>query len=132
MIDDIGSKFLQELGSTDPIPPRGTLVQNLNESNGRLKSILGRFLKAELAEYADDSLAMGDNFIYTLLISSRKAANKAQPLADIIHSYLVNSVLTKSYSTMGQAELAAKHEAQTVSDAQVINKLLHTKLPPQA
>lgn len=130
VFDDIGSKFLQELQSVDPIPPKGTLLQSLNEANGRLVTILCRYLEADFRESADDSLTAGDNLTYRLVLSPRKAAGKTQPLADLIHSYLVNSVLTKSYTTMGQAELAAKHENQTVSDAQVISQLLHTKLPP--
>lgn len=130
VINDIGSKFLQELQSVDPIPPKGTLHQSLNEANGRLVTILGRYLEADFRESADDSLAVGDSLTYRLVLSPRKASGKAQPFADLIHSYLVNSVLTKSYTSMGQAELAAKHENQTVSDAQVISQLLRTKLPP--
>ncbi len=130
VINDIGSKFLQELQSVDPIPPKGTLIQSLNEANGRLATILGRYLEADFRDSADDSLAAGETLTYRLILSPRKAAGKAQPFADLIHSYLVNSVLTKCYTTMGQSELAAKHENQTVSDAQVISQLLHTKQPP--
>ena len=130
VINDIGSKFLLELQPTDPIPPKGTLVQCLNEANARLSAIMGRYAEPSFQDSADDSLAIGDNIVYKLLLSTRKASGKIQPLTDLIHSYLVNSVLTKSYSTMGQADLAAKHEAQTVSDAEVIGQLLHSKLPP--
>lgn len=130
VINDIGSRFLMELQPTDPIPPKGTLIQNLNEANARLHAIMGRYVEPSFQESADDSLAIGDNIVYKLLLSTRKASGKIQPLTDLIHSYLVNSALAKSYSTIGQADLAAKHEAQTVSDAEVIGQLLHSKLPP--
>ena len=35
VINDIGSKFLMELQPTDPIPPKGTLIQCLNEANAK-------------------------------------------------------------------------------------------------
>lgn len=130
VINDIGGKFLMELQSADPIPPKGTLIQCFNEAHARLTAILGRFIEPSYIEMADDSLAIGDNVVYKMNLSSRRAANKLQPLTDLFHSYMVNSVLAKSYSTMGQADLAAKHEAQTVSDAQVISQLLNSKIPP--
>ena len=39
VINDIGSKFLMELQPTDPIPPKGTLIQCLNEANARLCAV---------------------------------------------------------------------------------------------
>lgn len=130
IVDDIGGRFLMELKSADPIPPKGVVIQELNQANARLTAILGRFLEPCCLQCADDSLAIGDTLVYKLILSSRKSANKVQPMTDLIHSFLVNSVLAKSYSTMGQAELASLHEANSVSDAQVISQLLHSKTPP--
>lgn len=131
LIMDIGSKFMMELPSTDPVPPRGTVVQSINEANARLKAVIGRYL--ELAPYqegADDSLGHSDLMTYNLVLSTRKGSGKARPLADLFHSYLVNSALTKILSSMGQDELSGKHDAQAVSDATAINKLLKSKIPP--
>lgn len=130
VINDIGSKFLMELQSADPIPPKGTLIQSLNEANARLTAIIGRYLEVGYNESADDRLAIAEDIEYRFLLSPRRAANKIQPMTDLIHSYLVNSAMAKVYSTMGQSELATKHENQTVSDAQVINQLLHSKTAP--
>ena len=84
VINDIGSKFLQELQSADSIPPKGTLVQSLNEANARLTAIMGRYAEPSFQEYADDSLAVGDNIVYKLLLSAGKASGKIQPLTDLI------------------------------------------------
>lgn len=130
VINDIGGTFLQELQSEDPIPPKGKLVQSLNEADARLRAIVGRRLEIDFRDSADDSLAINDSIVYNFLVSTRRSVNKAEPLAALIHSYLVNSVLAKTYSTMGQADLAALHEAQSVSDAQVISQLINSKIPP--
>lgn len=130
VINDIGGTFLQELQTEDPIPPKGKLVQSLNEADARLRAIVGRRLEIDFRDSADNSLAINDSIVYKFLVSTRRSANKAEPLAALIHSYLVNSVLAKTYSTMGQADLAALHEAQSVSDAQVISQLINSKIPP--
>lgn len=130
VINDIGGTFLQELQTEDPIPPKGKLVQSLNEADARLRAIVGRRLEIDFRDSADDTLAINDSFVYNFLVSTRRSVNKVEPLATLIHSYLVNSVLAKTYSTMRQADLAAQHEAQSVSDAQVISQLINSKIPP--
>lgn len=130
IFNDVGSKFLQELQTTDPIPPRGTMIQNLNEANARLVLIIGRYLDPGCQWEADDSLATGERFLYHFLLTTRRGASKTQALADIIHSYLVNATLTKCYSIMNLKDLAATHDSQVSADAEVISQLLNSKLPP--
>ena len=127
---DIGAKYLQEMGDADPIPPKGTLIQSLNEANARLTAILGRFVELTYQEYADDSLAVGDCYVYKLLLSSRRASGKIQAITDLMHSYLVNAVLSKIYAISGHTEVAEMHEKMSVSDAGVITQMLHSKIPP--
>ena len=131
IIDDISAEFLMELGSTDAIPPKGKLIQSLNESNARLKVILNRYLDySDVNQTAEDSLGVEEEFVYNLWLSTRKGTNKAQSLADAVHAFLVNVTLTKAYSTMMMPELAKKHDEQAVADATLLNTLLNSKLPP--
>lgn len=121
---------MSESQALDSMPPKGMIIQSLNEAHGRLVSILGRFLDPSFNDSASDSLSAEESYVYELRLSLRKSSNKAKPMADLIHSYMVNSALTKLYSSMSQAELAGKHDAQATSDAQVIDQMLHSKLPP--
>lgn len=128
--EDIGAKFLQEMGTKEPIPPKGTLIQGLNEANARLTAILGRFIELNYQEYADDSLAIGDRYVYKLILSSRRASGKIQPIADLMHSFLVNSVLSKVYAVSSHTEVAQLHEQMSIADAKAITQMLHSKIPP--
>lgn len=131
LVDDIGSKFMMETGSVDALPPRGTVIQSINESNARLTALCGRFLNFMYDEIADDELGIIDASIrYEFVLSPRKAVGKARPLADSLHSYIVNASLCKILSSMSLADLASKHEAQSVADSNVITQLLKSKIPP--
>ena len=127
--EDIGAKFLQEMGTKEPIPPKGTLIQGLNEANARLTAVLGRFIELNYQEYADDSLAIGDRYVYKLLLSSRRASGKVQSIADLMHSFL-NSVLSKVYTISSHTEVAQLHEQMSIADAKAITQMLHSKIPP--
>ena len=132
IIDDVGAHFLLELKSDDPIPPKGILLQSLREACARLRPVFGRFLEPDYEDAASDDLGTPESYItFSLRFSPRREAGKAQAMADIIHSYLVNSVLTKCYSEMSLMELAAKHETQSVSDAQALSLMVNTKIPPR-
>lgn len=131
LVNNIGAVWMMETQSTDPTPvPEGLLVQAINEANARLTSILSRFTISVLQDALDDSLSNPDVYCYSLSISPRRAAGKEQAFTDIIHSYLVNSVLAKATTQHNLTELGAKHEQMAVSDAQTLNLLLRTKQPP--
>lgn len=133
VIDDVSSHFLQELKSADSMPPKGTIVQALKEANARLRTVVGRYVEItnkDITELADDSLTLDENLVYNFRLSPRRAATKLQAITDMMHSYLVNSILTKSYGAMGETDFATLHDNQTVADAKVIQQLMRTKLPP--
>lgn len=129
LIDDIGARFLMETGSPDPIPARGIVVQSLNEADAKLRNICGRYLAPVVDICAGDELTKADAFMYNLILSPRKASGKVQAFADTMHSYMVNAALAKIFSSMN-ADLAKKHDEQTVSDAMVLDNLFHSKIPP--
>lgn len=130
VVDDAGAVYLMESGSSDPIPPKGKLIQSLNEANGRLMLMLERFLSTGCQPSAEDSQGVCETLRYELRFSPRRAAGKAQSLADQMHAFLVEATLAKCYASMGLAEQAARHDAQAVSAAEVIRQLIHSKIPP--
>lgn len=127
--DDVDGVYLNETGANDDMPQKGYIQQYFNEATARMVLILGRYYMPMEMVDVDDTLAVGEAVCFEIALPSRKAAGKSQAFADLIHSFMVNSILTKIYSNRGQADLAQKHEAQTVSDADAINVLLHTKRP---
>lgn len=131
VINDLGAEFLMESGSTDPIPPKGKLLQSLNEINGRLTLILGRYLGCFRECLTEDSMGVNEAYVYDMLFTQRRAANKMQPLTDQIHSFLVEATLAKTYSDMGLSELATKHDGQAKSVGEVIRQLINSKIPPR-
>lgn len=124
-----------ELQDKHPIPPRGVLIQSLNEANGRIRTVLGRYMTMpagtnnERDQLADNSLRESAEYVYTLRLSPRKGNGKAQAITDLLHSYMVNAALTRIFSSVN-VDLSARHEAQTAADVQSITSLLHQKLPP--
>lgn len=131
IIDDVGAHFLLELKSNDPIPPKGILLQSLREACARLRPVFGRFLEPGYEDTASDDLGIPQSYItFSLRFSPRRAAGKVQAMTDLVHSFLVNSVLTKCYSEMSLMDLAAKHETQSVSDAQALSLMINSKMPP--
>lgn len=129
IINDIGAKYLSE-GGASARPPKGLLAQAINESFGRLKLLYGRFLRPGLEDYASDNLSLSHTLTIELDMSSRRASGKAQSLADLSHSFLVNASLSKLYVTSKNPELGEMHDKLSVGDAQAITKLVNSKTAP--
>lgn len=130
LIDAIGAKYMMEQESSDAIPPMGEMVQTINESNGKLINLISRYLVSSYPTGSDNLMVETDQYCYTLELSPRRAAGKTQAFADAMHSYLVNEVLAKVYSTEAKLDLSKKHSDQASVDASLILQLLHTKQPP--
>lgn len=132
ILSDIEGKMLQEGVNVDALPPKGTVVQSLNEANALLMSAIGRFVEPVYAEGADDSLGVSDRFVYRLILSPRRSVGKTQALTDFFHLFLVETVIAKCYTNSGAGDLAAKHNNDATAAVQSIVQLLHSKIPPMA
>lgn len=131
LIQNIGAKYLMETGSNEPIPPKGILVQSVDEACAKLTALCGRFLKPSASKNADDTLGVGDEYVFHFDMSERRAANKSDALAMLMHSYIVNAALAKLLATTAAlANTAQVHDSQALADAQSIDQLLRSKLPP--
>ena len=130
VIGDLSAKFLQDLGTTDPVPPRGMLLQAMNEVLVSLRLMCSRFLRPSYDLVADDSLSSADAFVFSFTMGARRMAGKAQSLADAIHSYLVNATLGKVYADSNNTDMAQKRATLAQGDGQLILSLLNSKIPP--
>ncbi len=129
LVQDIGAKYLMETNSSEPIPPKGLLVQCIDEACARIVTFCGRFLEPAVEQNSDDKMGMGNVYVFRFDMSERRAANKARTMAMLMHSYVVNASLAKIFASLNTT-LANIHDTQSVADAQSINQLLRSKLPP--
>lgn len=103
----------------------------LLEANGDLKDICARWLSPDMEPISDDSLGLPEFFVYTFLMTPRRAANKGEALTQRMHEFLVSSTLERYYTTALIPDLA---KVYTESTRDVIDNLvntLHFKLPPR-
>lgn len=70
------------------------------------------------------------SFYFELDLSSRRETGKEESLATLFRSLTVNLILNKYFASKNLAELAAKYDAQALTDVQSLAKLLYEKLPP--
>lgn len=130
LLDDLGGQFLGECQTLEPIPPKGQLIQFVNEAYASLTTLLYRFLIPNDDAKADDSLVIDEAYYFNLALTPRRGHGKMSQIADAIHSYLINASLGKYYLVNNLAELSNKRNAMAGNDIQTLNGLLRSKYPP--
>lgn len=130
LLDDLGGQFLGECNTTDPIPPKGQLIQFLNEAYASLTTLLYRFLIPNDETKADDSLVIDEAYYFNLALTPRRGNGKMSQIADVLHSYLINAALGKYYLVNNLVELSNKRNTMAGNDLQTLNGLLRSKYPP--
>ncbi|MBR4404926.1 MAG: hypothetical protein IKW84_08960 [Bacteroidaceae bacterium] len=98
-----------------------------------LTRMLQRYLNVDDTAQADNTLdgRVGQQLVWELDMSDRRASNKAQPLADACHDYLVHYTLARYYKSVNAGELSNTHSLQTADAAGEIEGLLFSKTPPR-
>ena len=98
-----------------------------------LTRMLQRYLVDSVSQEADNTLdgRVGSQLEWELEMSDRRASNKAQPLADACHDYLVHYTLARYYKSVNAGELSNTHSLQTADAAREIEGLLYSKTPPK-
>ncbi len=102
-----------------------------------VSSALTRMLKRHLvdsdSQEADNTLdgRVGSQLEWELDMSERRASNKAQPLTDACHDYMVHYTLARYYKSVNAGELSNTHSLQTADAAREIEGLLYSKTPPK-
>lgn len=126
-ITGIEARYNAEAG-TDRLELINRLFADVDSS---LRSVCSRFLAEDYTKTATDIPDSGkaDTLPYIFDLSPRRADGKAQ-LAELIHSYLVDSILGRFYVAVGQGEFAANHAKLGGEKAQEILSYLYTKQAP--
>ena len=98
-----------------------------------LTRMLQRYLVDNDTDAADNTLEgrVGEQLEWELDMSERRASNKAQPLTDACHDYLVHYTLVRYYKSVNAGELSNTHSLQTADAAREIEGLLYSKTPPK-
>lgn len=98
-----------------------------------LTRMLQRYLVDSDSQEADNTLdgSVGSQLEWELDMSERRASNKAQPLADACHDYMVHYTLARYYKSVNAGELSNTHSLQTADVAREIEGLLYSKTPPK-
>ncbi len=130
LFDDLGGQYLEESKTLDPLPPKGQLMQFVNEAYASLTALLYRFLTPNDETRADDSLLIEEAYYFNLALTSRRGNGKMSQIADAIHSYMINAALGKYYLVNNLVELSNKRNTMAANDLQVLNGLLRSKYPP--
>lgn len=98
-----------------------------------LTRMLQRYLVDSDSQEADNTLdgRVGSQLEWELYMSERRASNKAQPLTDACHDYMVHYTLARYYKSVNAGELSNSHSLQTADAAREIEGLLYSKTPPK-
>ena len=103
----------------------------LDEAATDLRGEIARFLAVDQTPSSNNALPTVSAYVYDLNLSSRRSSSKADALKNAFESYVVVRSLAKFHRSVGQAELSSMYESQALAQAQSINNLLYSKLPPQ-
>lgn len=97
-----------------------------------LTRMLQRYLTHDDTGTADDTLdgRVGEQLVWNLNVSERRASNLAQPLTDACHDYLVHYALSRYYKSAAADELSNTHSLLTADASNEITALLYSKTPP--
>lgn len=101
-----------------------------------LTRMLQRYLVDDDTDTADNTLdgrvdEQDEQLEWELEMSDRRASNKAQPLTDACHDYMVHYTLARYYKSVNAGELSNTHSLQTADAAREIEGLLFSKTPPR-
>lgn len=90
-----------------------------------------RFIVEAMAAEADNWRVMPSSYTYDLALSERRAINKAEPLAAVMHAFVVAYTLAKFYSSVSQGGLSNAYSLQAVELGNQLDEMLYTKQPPR-
>lgn len=126
VITDAEARYKAEAGTekTDEIE------RDLITSTSILYASIGRFLCGNLTPYADNGAGLPETLVYEFTFSERRLDGKAQPLADAIHAFLVDSTLGLFYNSVSASDLAVKRSGMAQADLQLVERLVYTKKQP--
>ena len=124
---DPAARYLAELGTEK----EQEASQCINDASAEVVALLRPLLSGSVDTTGTDTFDDSSDIVFTLDVTSRKAAGLGSPLAKAIHAYIVDSAMAKYYISVAQGSLAQAHNARLASEITVINELCYRKQDPK-
>ena len=125
-IADVEARYRAEAGHHKD----DELLRSMTEVTSRLAKLVRRYLNSFFQNGAENNVNIPEAYVYDLDFSPRRSAGKAQPLADLMHSYVVHYTLAKFYATVSQGDLSNVHSMLAQDAGNEIEALIYDKKPP--
>lgn len=126
-VADPAARYKAEAG-TEKLPE---LKRLLVEANAEVYIGLRDYLVDDGDMEANNIVELGDYFVYQFIYSDRRFAGKAQALADAIHAFLVDRVLSDFYISVSIPNLSQARKVQAEKDWSALMSLIRTKKIPR-
>ncbi len=125
-ISDVEARYRVEAGTHKTEELRRCLL----EVSSTLTRRVSRYLVDYYRQLADNNLHLPETLVYDFDFSERRMINKAQPLSDAMHAFIVHYALAKYYATVNHTELSNKHSTLTQDASAALDEIIYTKRPP--
>lgn len=126
-IADPEARYRAEAGTE-----KETLIKScICDGAAKLTHRLARFLSSGYTRSISNEPEWKEQFVYSLDLSERRMANKAEPIMSEMQNFIIHYALAKFYSTVSQSDLSNKHSLITNDAAINLDNLIYTKLPPR-
>ena len=126
-IENVDARYRAEAGSEK----MDDIYRCIFDAAKRLGSRCFRFLDDAYIPNFDNASNFPEKITYDFNFSERRAINKAVPLEEAMHTFILEYALAKFYSIVNQSELSNKHSLQAIDAGNVLDELLYTKKPPR-
>lgn len=126
-IDDAEARYRAEAGTEK----MDDIRHCVDDAYKRLLGRCSRFLKDSYTTATSDNIGIPESYVIELSLSERRAINKADPLEEAMHNFVVEYALSKFYSNVSQGDLSNKHSLAALDAGNNLETLLYTKQPPR-
>ena len=90
-----------------------------------------RFLRNTNAQGANNTGTLPQTYTFDFILSERRNLGNAEPLAEVMNTFMVEYALAKFYSVVSQGDLSNKHSLLAIDAGKELDVILYTKLPPR-
>lgn len=90
-----------------------------------------RFLHEGITMSTDNTGTLEASYAFALDFAERRAINKAEPLEDAMHNFVVQRALEKFCISVNQLERAKKHAVEAEEYGDQIDEMMYHKQPPR-
>lgn len=140
VLNDLRSKSHYEVSAIENAEARyrieaGTekmdeIVRCINEGVARLSRVMTRWMRSAITSETDNTSSLPASWTFDLAISERRAIGKAEPLSELVQTFVVEYALSKFYSDMSVQEYSNKHSVLALDAASRLDDLMYSKMPP--